>query len=79
MDYILPGMPPIGRHVEIPFIIMMKFDGTKIAHEDFYWDQASVLAQIRMIDTKRLPITGIEQAKKMLEMLESRNNIETGK
>ena len=55
----------------------MKFHGTKIAHEHVYWDQASVLAQIGMIDTKSLPIVGIEQAKKLLEI--SRKNIETGK
>ena len=55
----------------------MKFDDTKIAHEHVYWDQASVLAQIGMIDTKSLPIVGIEQAKKLLEI--SHKNIETGK
>jgi carboxymethylenebutenolidase len=77
VDYILPGIPPTGRHVEIPFIIIMKFNGTKIAHEHFYWDQASVLAQIGMIDTKSLPIIGIEQAKKLLEI--SHRNIESGK
>ena len=77
MDYILPGVPPTGKHVEIPFIIIMKFDGNKIAHEHFYWDQASVLAQVGMIDTKGLPIIGIEQAKKLLEI--SRMDIGTGK
>ena len=77
MDYILPGVPPTGKHVEIPFIIIMKFDGNKIAHEHFYWDQASLLAQVGMIDTKGLPIKGIEQAKKLLDI--SRKNIETGK
>ena len=76
MDYFLPGVPPTGRHVEIPFIIIMKFDGNKIAHEHFYWDQASVLAQVGMIDTNGLPITGIEQAKKLLDI--SRKNNETG-
>jgi carboxymethylenebutenolidase len=77
MDYILPGIAPTGKHVEIPFIIIVKFDGGKMAHEHFYWDQASVLAQIEMIDTKGIPIIGIEQAKKLLEI--SRKNIETGK
>jgi carboxymethylenebutenolidase len=77
MDFILPGIAPTGRHVEIPVVIIMKFDDTKIAHEHVYWDQASVLAQIGMIDTKGLPIVGIEQAKKLLEI--SRKNIETGK
>jgi carboxymethylenebutenolidase len=55
----------------------VKFDGNKIAHEHLYWDQASVLAQIGLIDTKSLPIMGIEQARKLLEI--SQKNIETGK
>jgi carboxymethylenebutenolidase len=55
----------------------MKFKGTKIAHEHFYWDQASVLAQVGMIDTKNLPIIGIDQARKLLEV--SRKNSESGK
>ena len=49
----------------------------KIAHEHFYWDQASVLAQVGMIDTKGLPIVGTEQAKKLLEI--SRKDIGTRK
>ena len=79
MDYILPGIPPISRHVAIPFIIMM----AKLMYENrartFLLGSSINVSQIGMIHTKRLPITGIEQAKKMLEMLESRNNIETGK
>jgi carboxymethylenebutenolidase len=76
MDYILPVIKPTGRYVEIPIVVIMKFDGNKIAHEHVYWDQASVLAQIGLIDTKSLPIIGIEQAKKLLEI--SQKNIQTG-
>jgi carboxymethylenebutenolidase len=76
MDYILPGIQPTGRYVEIPIVVIMKFDGNKIAHEHVYWDQASVLAQIGLIDTKSLPIIGIEQAKKLLEI--SQKNIQSG-
>ena len=60
IDFILPGIPPTGKYVEIPTVVVMKFDGDKIAHEHIYWDQASVLAQIGFIDTKTLPITGVE-------------------
>jgi carboxymethylenebutenolidase len=77
MDFILPGISPTGKHVEIPVVVIMKFDGTKAAHEHIYWDQASVLAQIGLIDTKSLPIMGIEQTRKLLEI--SKKNIETGK
>jgi carboxymethylenebutenolidase len=76
-DSILPGIPPTGKYVEVPLVAIIKFDGDKIAHEHIYWDQASVLAQIGLIDTKSLPIVGIEQARKLLEI--SQKNIETGK
>jgi carboxymethylenebutenolidase len=77
MDFILPGISPTGKYVEIPVVVIMKFDGTKAAHEHIYWDQVSVLAQIGLIDTKSLPIMGVEQARKLLEI--SQKNIQTGK
>ena len=47
----------------------MKFDGdNKIAHEHIYWDQASLLAQIGLLDSKSLPVYGIEQTRKLLEL-----------
>src|ERR671913_2285427 len=39
IDFILPGIPPTGKHVKIPTVVVMKFDGSKIAHEHIYWDQ----------------------------------------
>jgi carboxymethylenebutenolidase len=58
-DFILPGISPTGKYIQIPTVLVIKFDGDKIAHEHIYWDQASVLAQIGLIDTKNLPVTGI--------------------
>jgi carboxymethylenebutenolidase len=63
-----PGIPPTGKYVEIPLVVVMKFDGDKIAHEHIYWDQASLLAQIGLIDLKSLPVYGIEQTRKLLEV-----------
>lgn len=77
IDFLLPGLPPTGKHVQIPTVVVMKFDGAKIEHEHIYWDQASVLAQIGLIDTKNLPITGVEQTRRLLEV--SHEDIETGK
>lgn len=31
---------PTVKYVEIPHVVIMKFDGSKIAHEHIYWDQA---------------------------------------
>jgi carboxymethylenebutenolidase len=72
-DFILPGIPPTGKHVQVPTVVVMKFDGDKIAHEHIYWDQATVLAQIGLLDTNSLPVTGIEQTQRLLKVLDKTN------
>ena len=67
----LPGIPPTGRYVELPHVVVMKFEGNKILHEHIYWDQASLLVQVGLIDSKSLPVTGIEQAKNLLKVSKS--------
>lgn len=64
MDWMLPGVAPTGRKVEIPMLAVVQFEGDKIACERIYWDQASVLVQIGLLAQGWLPITGIEQARK---------------
>ena len=64
----LPGIQPTGKYVEIPHVVVMKFRGNKIEHEHIYWDQASLLAQIGVLDLKGLPITGGEQSQKLKEL-----------
>ena len=46
MDWILPGIPPTGKRVEVAMLVVVQFDGDKLAHEHLYWDQASVLVQL---------------------------------
>ena len=73
----LPGVPSTGKYVELPLVVVMKFDDNdKIAHEHIYWDQASLLAQIGLLDSKSLPIYGVEQTRKLLEIssLEQKRN-----
>ena len=62
-DYLLPGIPPTGKRVEIPHVVVMKFENGKVAHEHVWWDQASVLVQVGLLDPTKLPVAGIEQAK----------------
>jgi carboxymethylenebutenolidase len=65
----LPGIPPTGKHVELPLVVVMKFNSdNKIAHEHIYWDQASLLVQTGLLDPKTLPVYGIEQTRKLLEI-----------
>ena len=67
MDYMLPGIPPTGRRVEIPVIVVVEFRDGKIASEHIYWDQASVLVQVGLLDPESLPVVGSESARKMLD------------
>jgi carboxymethylenebutenolidase len=67
MDAILPGVSPTGRRVQIPAVVVMGFDSGKVSYEHIYWDQASILAQIGLIDSGTLPVTGAEQADKILD------------
>jgi carboxymethylenebutenolidase len=64
----LPGLQPTGRYVELPHVVIMKFKGNKIAHEHIYWDQASLLTQIGLLDPIGIPIKGIEQSKRLKEL-----------
>jgi len=65
MPWILPGIAPTGKRVEVAFVVVVQFKGGKIAGERIYWDQASVLAQIGLIDANKLPAMGIEAARKV--------------
>lgn len=65
IDWMLPGVPPSGRYVEIPLVAIVCFRGDKLYHEHIYWDQASVLVQIGLLDPKGLPVAGVETAKKL--------------
>jgi carboxymethylenebutenolidase len=63
----LPGIPPTGKPVEVPLVAIVRFRDNKLAHEHIYWDQASVLVQIGLLDPAKLPIAGVESAKKVLD------------
>jgi carboxymethylenebutenolidase len=67
MDWMLPGIPPTGKRVEVPLVAIVRFRNGKLAHEHIYWDQASVLVQIGLLDPDKLPIVGVESAKKVLD------------
>jgi carboxymethylenebutenolidase len=67
MDWMLPGVAPTGRRVEVPLVAIVRFRGDKLAHEHIYWDQASVLVQLGLIDPNNLPVAGIETTRKVLD------------
>lgn len=67
VDWLLPGVAPTGKRVEIPMLGVVKFRGPKLYHEHIYWDQASVLVQIGLLDPSGLPVAGRETAQKLLD------------
>jgi len=67
MDWMLPGVTPTGKRVEVPLVAIVRFRDGKLAHEHIYWDQASVLVQIGLIDASKLPVAGVESAHKVLD------------
>jgi carboxymethylenebutenolidase len=66
MDWMLPGIAPTGKRVEVPLVAIVHFREGKLAHEHIYWDQASVLVQLGLLEAGTLPVAGIETARKAL-------------
>jgi carboxymethylenebutenolidase len=68
MPQLLPGVAPTGKHVRLAFCVVVKFEDDKVAHEHIYWDQASLLVQVGLIEPAGLPVTGAEQAGNVLDV-----------
>src|SRR5271154_4774961 len=66
MPWMLPGIAPTNRHVEVALVAIVRFRDGKLAHEHIYWDQASVLKQLGLLSDPNLPVCGAESARKVL-------------
>jgi len=67
IDWMLPGVAPTGRKVDVALVAIVRFEDGKVAHEHIYWDQASVLVQVGLIDPALLPVAGADSARKVLD------------
>jgi carboxymethylenebutenolidase len=65
IDWLLPGVAPTGKAVEMTVVVIVGFKGDKISYEHIYWDQAGVLVQIGLLSVAGLPVTGAESARKV--------------
>lgn len=66
MEWMLPGLTPNNKRVEVPLVAIIGFnDEIQVCFERIYWDQASVLFQLGLLDAGKLPVTGIEQTRKV--------------
>jgi carboxymethylenebutenolidase len=68
MDWMLPGVPPTNKRIEMPMVVIVQFDPAtrKIAHEHIYWDMGTVMLQAGLIDAS-LPVRGAECARQALD------------
>lgn len=66
VEWMLPKIAPTGKKLEVALVVIVKFEGDKIAHEHIYWDQATVLVQLGLLDPNGLPVCGAESARKIL-------------
>lgn len=72
----LPGVPATNKRVEIILVSIVSLRGGRLYSEHVYWDQASVLVQVGLLDPKllpngvqgvdRLPVVGREAARRIL-------------
>jgi carboxymethylenebutenolidase len=67
IDWMLPGVKPTGKAVKIPLVAIICFRGDKLYNEHIYWDQASVLVQIGLLDPTLYPVAGVETADKLID------------
>src|SRR5260221_11302255 len=67
MDWMLPGIAPTGKQVECPLVVIVHFRDGKLANEHIYWDQASVLVQLGLLDAAKLPVAGGETAREVAD------------
>jgi carboxymethylenebutenolidase len=75
MDWMLPGLAPTGKHVKVPLVVIVHFRDGKLAHEHIYWDQASVLVQLGLLNDGNLPVAGVESAEKVLDPILPANRL----
>ena len=74
MDWLLPGIPPTGKRLDVPMVAIVQFEGDKVAHEHIYFDQASVLVQVGLLD-RSLPVRDGEIAAQVLNPTQPMNEL----
>jgi carboxymethylenebutenolidase len=50
MNWLLPGVPPTGKKIVSDIVVVVQFRGDKLACERIYWDHASVLRQVGLLN-----------------------------
>eukprot|EP00914_Ancora_sagittata_P028360 GHVO01055920.1.p1 GENE.GHVO01055920.1~~GHVO01055920.1.p1 ORF type:complete len:152 (+),score=6.36 GHVO01055920.1:194-649(+) len=86
VDWLLPGVPPTRKILEIPMIAVVNIRGDRLYHEHIWWDQATILRQAGILSTHvshptpeglkqlRLPIAGAESAHMLMNEMDGTSN-----
>jgi len=61
MPQLLPGVPPTGARLEVPFVVVVKFRGSLMLSETLYWDQAQVLRQAGLVPATGFPLPDMSE------------------
>ena len=67
MEWFAPGIEATGRRLIVPHVGIISFENGKISSEHIYWDQATVLMQMGLLD-KNLPVIGDTQGDRLLDV-----------
>ena len=67
MDWVLPGIPATQKRIEFAMVVVVHVEDGKIASENIYWDNATVLRQVGLLPDPKLPVLGAESARNMIE------------
>lgn len=67
IDFMLPNIAPTGKTVIVPLVVIVYIENNKVAKEHIYWDQATVLKQLGLLNGEGLPVLGAEEAEKVLD------------
>ena len=67
IDWCLPNIEPTNKKVKMSVVVIAGIKDKKLTHEHIYWDQASVLVQAGLLDSKNLPVVGDQSANKLLK------------
>jgi carboxymethylenebutenolidase len=67
MDWLLPGVRPTGGRAELLLAGIIQFQDGKVAHEHLYWDHATLLSQLGVLDHP-LAAAGVGSAAQLLKL-----------
>lgn len=49
MSFSVPGLPPTGNYIQVPFTSVVNIRGDRLFHEHIAWDQATLLRQLGLL------------------------------